>query len=61
MKEEAVDCTLWRTCFGTGYGPDVRRRRNKNGPNSKILAKDRKVVCTKDVDFCYKINITFSL
>jgi len=26
LKEEAVDCTLWRTCFGTGYGPDIRRR-----------------------------------
>jgi hypothetical protein len=20
LKEEALDCTLWRTCFGRGYG-----------------------------------------
>jgi len=25
LKEEAVDCTLWRTGFGRGYGPVVRR------------------------------------
>jgi len=24
-KEEALDCTLWRTCFGGGYGPVVNR------------------------------------
>jgi len=27
LKEEAVDFTLWRTCFETGDGPDVRRLR----------------------------------
>jgi hypothetical protein len=21
LKEEALDRTLWRTCFGRGYGP----------------------------------------
>jgi hypothetical protein len=21
LKGEALDCTLWRTCFGGGYGP----------------------------------------
>jgi hypothetical protein len=25
LKEEALDCTLWRTCFGRGYGPVVRQ------------------------------------
>jgi hypothetical protein len=24
LKEEAVDCCLWRTRFGRGYGPAVR-------------------------------------
>jgi hypothetical protein len=24
-KEEALDHTQWRTCFGSGYGPVVRR------------------------------------
>jgi hypothetical protein len=25
LKEEALDCTLWRTGFGRGYGPLVRQ------------------------------------
>jgi hypothetical protein len=25
LKEEAVDCTVWRTRFGRGYGPVVRQ------------------------------------
>jgi len=25
LKEEALDCTLWRTCLGRGYGPVVRQ------------------------------------
>jgi hypothetical protein len=25
LKEEALDRTLWRTCFGRGYGPVVRQ------------------------------------
>jgi hypothetical protein len=24
LKDEALDRTLWRTCFGRGYGPVVR-------------------------------------
>jgi hypothetical protein len=24
LKEEALDCTVWRTHFGRGYGPVVR-------------------------------------
>ena len=27
LKEEALDLTLRRTCFGRGYGPVVRMRR----------------------------------
>jgi hypothetical protein len=26
LKEEALDSTLWRTCFGRGYGPVVRQK-----------------------------------
>jgi hypothetical protein len=25
LKEEALDRTHWRTCFGRGYGPVVRQ------------------------------------
>jgi hypothetical protein len=25
LKEEALDCTMWRTRFGRGYGPVVRQ------------------------------------
>jgi hypothetical protein len=25
LKEEALDCTLWRTRFGRGYGPVVKQ------------------------------------
>jgi len=25
LKEEALDCTLWRTQFGKGYGHVVRQ------------------------------------
>jgi hypothetical protein len=25
LKEEALDYTLWRTCFGRGYGPVIRQ------------------------------------
>jgi hypothetical protein len=25
LKEEALDRTVWRTCFGRGYGPVVRQ------------------------------------
>ena len=24
VKEEALDCTVWKTCFGRCYGPAVR-------------------------------------
>ena len=25
LKEEALDCTVWRACFGRGFGPVVRQ------------------------------------
>jgi hypothetical protein len=25
LKEEALDCTQWRTCLGRGYGPVIRQ------------------------------------
>ena len=25
MKEEALDCTVWRAGFGRGFGPVVRQ------------------------------------
>jgi hypothetical protein len=26
LKEDALDCTLWKTCIGSCYGPIVRQR-----------------------------------
>ena len=26
LKEEALDRTVWRTCFGSGYGPVIKLR-----------------------------------
>jgi len=31
LKEEALHCTLWSTCFGKGYGPVVRQTREEKG------------------------------
>jgi hypothetical protein len=25
LKEESLDCTMWRACFGRGFGPVVRQ------------------------------------
>ena len=25
LKDEALDCTMWRNCFGGGFGPVVRQ------------------------------------
>jgi len=25
LKEEALDCTVWRPCFGRGYRPVIRQ------------------------------------
>jgi len=25
LKEETLDCTVWRVCFGRGFGPVVRQ------------------------------------
>ena len=25
LKEEALDCTMWKNCFGGGFGPVVRQ------------------------------------
>jgi hypothetical protein len=25
LKEEALDCTMWRACFGRDFGPVVRQ------------------------------------
>ena len=25
LKEKALDCTMWRACFGRGFGPVVRQ------------------------------------
>jgi hypothetical protein len=25
LREEALDRTMWRVCFGKGFGPDVRQ------------------------------------
>ena len=31
LKEEVLDGTAWRTCFGRGYGPVVRLRNERAG------------------------------
>jgi hypothetical protein len=36
LKEEALDRTLWRTCFGRGYGPVVRQTAKSVLPNLQI-------------------------
>ena len=28
LKEEALDCTMWRVNFGSGFGPVVRQTTN---------------------------------
>jgi len=35
LKEEALDCTMWRARFGRGYGPVVRQ--NTKRMRSKVL------------------------
>jgi len=33
LKEEALDHTHWRTCFGRGYSPVIRQTKNRlNAP-----------------------------
>jgi hypothetical protein len=29
LKEEALDCTMWRARFGRGFGPVVRQTTNE--------------------------------
>jgi len=29
LKEEALDCTMWRACFGRWFGPVVRQTTRK--------------------------------
>jgi hypothetical protein len=33
LKEEALDRTMWRTCFGRGFGPVVRQSIEENECN----------------------------
>jgi hypothetical protein len=41
LKEEALDHTVWRTCFGRGYGPVVRQTTEwMNGSPCKTLVHD---------------------
>jgi hypothetical protein len=37
LKEEVLDRTLWRTCFGRGYGPVVRQTAEWNEAVLKCL------------------------
>jgi hypothetical protein len=25
LKKQTLDCSVWRTCFGSAYGPSVRQ------------------------------------
>jgi hypothetical protein len=36
LKEEALDCTMWRARFGRGFGPVVRQTTKMNEFVSKI-------------------------
>lgn len=46
-EEEASDCTLWGTCFGRGYEPDVKETMKLM--NEQILFKDTIVMrCQKE-------------
>jgi hypothetical protein len=48
LKEEAIDRTLWRTCFVRGYGPVVRhttkerKKERKKKERKKERRKERK-------------------
>jgi hypothetical protein len=37
LKEEVLDGTAWRTCFGRGYGPFVRLRNESAGGYIRFL------------------------
>jgi hypothetical protein len=30
LNEETLDSTLWKACFGKGYGPTVKADKRKN-------------------------------
>jgi hypothetical protein len=34
LKEEALDRTMWRACFGIGFGPVVRKTTKRMDPFS---------------------------
>jgi hypothetical protein len=38
LKEEALDCTMWRARFGRGFGPVVRRTAKWMNPSGHIIA-----------------------
>jgi hypothetical protein len=38
LKEEALDCTVWRTGLGRGYGPVVRQKKEGKGSRCKSIA-----------------------
>jgi hypothetical protein len=40
LKEEALDRILWRTRFGRGYGPVVRKTRVYRLQNERIGSKE---------------------
>jgi hypothetical protein len=47
-EEEASDCTLWGTCFGRGYEPDVIETMKLM--NKQVLFKDTIVMrCQKEI------------
>jgi hypothetical protein len=39
MEEEALDCTLWRTHFGSGYGPVISQTTQKMNSYNILVYK----------------------
>jgi hypothetical protein len=59
LKEEALDRTLWRTCFGRGCGPVVRHWNDGeigNTMRSRCVYKQRIIVV-----FCRNLKSLFSV
>jgi hypothetical protein len=39
MEEEALDCTLWKAHFGSGYGPVISQTNKKMNSCNMLVNK----------------------
>jgi hypothetical protein len=53
LKEEALDRTLWRTCFVRDYGPVVRLRNEW----IKILSKRTQSMSARNSNQAFAVNV----